>query len=102
EMAAAGEVGPGPSGPRRAFLLRGGRIAVPGQIDDPQGVSAAEKYELLRAAGRVRGPRQRVPPGQSVDEARLADIGASSECDLGAHARGRRHGVDRARGRDEP
>src|SRR5262249_61691735 len=50
-----------------------------------------EKDQLLGAARRMRGARERAPSGERVDQARLADVGAAGNGDLdAAHARQRR------------
>ena len=59
--------------------------------------AAGEEDQLLGAARRVRGARQRLAAGQRVDQARLADIGAAGKGDLDAAHRRQR--VDRAGGR---
>ena len=46
-------------------------------------VGEGEKVDLLRAARRVRRPCQPLAPRERVDQARLADVGASRERDLG-------------------
>ena len=61
--------------------------------------AAGEEDQLLGAAGRMRGARQRLAPGERVDQARLADIGAAGERDLDAAHRRQR--FDRGRGPDE-
>ena len=71
-------------GPGRDLGLRRRGIAIAGHVDQPQLglVGALEEDQLLGAARRVRGARQRVAAGQRVDQARLADIGAAGEGDL--------------------
>ena len=88
-------------GPGRDLGLRGLRIAVAGHVDEPQvaALRAVEEDQFLGAAGCVRGPRQAVAAGQRVDEAGLADIGASGEGDL--EALHRRQRFDRRRCPDE-
>ena len=48
--------------------------------------AAGKEDQFLRAAGRMRGARQRLAAGQRIDQARLADIGAAGEGDLDALA----------------
>src|SRR5262249_45212812 len=44
--------------------------------------AALEENQLLGAARRMRRARERLAPGQRIDQARLADVGASGERDL--------------------
>ena len=48
-----------------------------------QAAAEIEEVELARATGRVRNAGERRAPGQRVQEARLADVGAPGEGDLG-------------------
>ena len=78
-------------GPGRDLGFGRGGIAVARHVDDVEAVAAGEEDQLLRAARRVRGARQRLAAGERVDQARLADIGAAGEGDLdAAHRRQRR------------
>ena len=60
-----------------------------------------EEDQLLGAAGRARGARQRLAAGERVDQARLADIGAAGEGDLDA-ARARQRGLRAGGGGELP
>ena len=70
------------------LLLGDRRVAVARHVDEGEAPADVEEVELLGAARRVRGAGQRVAPGERVDEARLADVGAPREGDLHrAHGR---------------
>ncbi len=92
EIGASLEEGMDQRGPGLDLGLRSGRIAVARHVDQRELRRSAEKDQLLRAARRMRGARERAPSGKRVDQARLADIGAPGNGDLdAAHAR-QRHG----------
>ena len=59
-------------------------VAVARHVDEAHTVAEQEEVELARAAGLARGPRQRLPARERVDEARLADVGAARERNLRA------------------
>ena len=88
-------------GPGRDLGLRRRGVAIAGHVDQPQScfVGAVEEDQLLGAARRMRGARQRVAAGERIDQARFADIGAAGKRHL--HARHRRQRLDRGRGPDE-
>ena len=83
-------------GPGLDLGLGGGGIAIPGHVDQGELRRRGEEDQLLRAARRVRRARERASPGERIDQARLADIGASGKGDL--HAAHRRQRFDRPRG----
>ena len=62
--------------------------AVARQVDqDRAGLAEIEEIDLPRVARARRGAGERAPAGQRVDQARLADIGAAGEGDLGQRDR---------------
>ena len=65
--------------------FRFGRLgeAVAGQIDQHQPATQIEHVDLLGPPRRPRDARQLIAPGQRVDQAGLADVGAARERDLG-------------------
>jgi hypothetical protein len=58
-------------------------IPVARQIDEIVALAQREVVDFLRAARRVRGPRQRLAPGQRIDQRRFPDIRSPGEADLG-------------------
>ena len=80
---AGSQISPHQPGPALDRGLRRFGIAVARQVDQHQHAAEVEEIDLPRAARRVRGARQHAAPGQRVDKARLADIGAAGEGDLG-------------------
>src|SRR5262245_43333293 len=74
--------------PRPALDLsfRSPRVAVSWHIDEIERAVLAEheEIELARPSRRHRDPGEAGAPGQRVDEARLADIGAAGEGHFGA------------------
>src|SRR6185312_2133235 len=73
--------------------------AVARQVDQEQAGAEVEEVDLPRVTRARRGARQRAAAGQRVDQARLADIGAAGEGDLGQRARDQR--VERGCAGDE-
>ena len=84
QVGAAAQVVVDEPGPRLDLGLRHRRIAVAGHVDQREAAADVEEVELLRAPGRVGGPRQRLATGERVDEARLADVRAAGKGDLDA------------------
>src|SRR6266568_8671196 len=84
EIGASQEKGMDQRGPSLDLRLRGGRITVTRHVDERELRRPGEKDQLLRAARRMRGARERAPPGERVDQARLADIGAAGNGNLDA------------------
>ena len=99
EVGAAAQVGVDHLGPGRDLGLGGRGIAVARHVHHVEGAAAGEEDQFLGAAGRARGARQLLAAGERVDQARLADIGAAGERDLGAAHRRQRYG--RAGGGDK-
>src|SRR5829696_3999937 len=85
--------------PSLDLALRGGSITVARHIDQHELLPAGKKYQLLRAPRCVRGARKRIASAQRIDQARLADVGAAGERDLGALHR--RQPLERAGSGDE-
>src|SRR5262245_19494127 len=74
-------------GPGFDARLRRFGEAVAGEVDEKQRCAGRlVEIQVLRAAGGVGCPRQRAPD-EPVDEARLADVGAAHNTDLGALGR---------------
>jgi hypothetical protein len=71
--------------------MRGARESVAGQVDQPRFplVFLPERVEIdgLRAAGRLAGKRKALAAEQRVDRARLADVRAAGEGELGRAGR---------------
>ena len=61
-----------------------------------QAVAEIEKIDLLGATRRMRDPRQVGVPGERVDQARLADVRASREGNLGQRRHWQAFEIDRA------
>ena len=100
EIGAAFQVGVDELRPFHDFLLRRFGVTVARHIDEAQRAVIAEIDQFLGAAGRVRCAREAFAAGQRVDQARLADIGASGKGDLdAAHLRQR---LERVRRPQEP
>jgi len=74
-------------------------IAIARQIDEAEPATEIEEIDLLGAARCVRDAREIVAPDERVQQARLADIGATGKGDLGQAWR--RQTVETERARDE-
>ncbi len=81
--------------PLRDLGLGGARVAIAWQVDQNQPFAQVEEIELPGAPGRVRDSGQGLAPGQGVDQARLADVGAAGEGDLGQGGFGQALRLDR-------
>ena len=97
ERRPAAQVGLGEACPGLDLLFGRGGVAVARQVDENEPAVQIEEIELPRAPRRVGGARQRAAAGQRVDEARLADVGAAGEGDLGQGGRGQAIGCSDAR-----
>ena len=58
-------------------------VAIAGEVRQHQPAAEGEEVELLGAARRSGDAGQALAPGQRVDEAGFADVGAAGEGDLG-------------------
>jgi hypothetical protein len=96
---AAGEIRLEERLPARHHGLRRLGETVAGQVHEIGPPAEVEEVDLLRTAGRVRGPRQRLATGKRVDQGRLADVRAAGEADL--QPVGRRQPVHRDDALDE-
>jgi hypothetical protein len=83
--------------PSRAQRLRCARKAIAGQVDKARGAEIVE-VDGLRPAGRLAREGEAPAPEERIDRARLADVGAPREGDLG---RSRRRQIGRPAGRRE-
>ena len=68
--------------PGGGLVLGDRRIAIAGHVDEGEPVAEVEEDQLLRAARRVGGARQRRAAGQRIDQRGLADVGAPGEGDF--------------------
>jgi hypothetical protein len=86
QLAASFEIIADQPRPRLGLRLRGPRIAVARHVDEIERavLSEREEIKLARPSRGHRDPRETAAPGERVDQARLADIGAAREGYLGA------------------
>jgi hypothetical protein len=82
ENRAAAQISSQELGPARDLLLADGGIAPARHVDEPQLPVQLEEIEFLRPPRRARHARQRLAPGQCIDQRRLAHIGAAGNGDF--------------------
>jgi hypothetical protein len=73
--------------PLRAQRLRHAGIAIARQIDEPRGLAERIEIDRLRAPGGLADEGEALAAEERIDCARLADVGAPGEGDLGRAGR---------------
>jgi hypothetical protein len=87
ELRARTQIGADERLPLRAQRLRHAGIAIARQIDEARRLAERIEIDRLRAAGRLAGEGQTLAAEECVDRARLADVRAPREGDLGRAGR---------------